>query len=460
MESGNSSSMQSSSGGDDQDQYDESSGVGGGVGSGNYFFSNTTARINSTSTNNTITNTNPLPTQYHHHDHQNNPDMFMGSSSSTHQIAPPRLDPPQHHGNFLEPFENHPPNFQNLMFRQTQQFSGGGLVDSPPVQNPSCTLNPNNSNNQQKPSSSNTAGAGGSGSGSGGGKNPRKRTRASRRAPTTVLTTDTSNFRAMVQEFTGIPSSPFSAAASPLLSRRLTDLLAGPSSVGPSLRPGRPPSMMGVGPSSSTLERILAGYNNNSTNNYPFRPSAHKPNNTPQNTNSNNSTNISFQSLLQSNISPSPASTIGTHPSLVGGGSLLPPNVGNFPDLSGVIGGDQMFGFSPEGGGWRGGGSSGATTGGVSSSEERDGNNNVRGGRTGGGMSQQHHPCSSTNDVANNNNTNTINNNNNASNQQMEGGSISGGGTCNYNVNCSGDKGLDSTPNLGGGQGTLGDLLG
>ncbi|KAJ1289469.1 hypothetical protein BS78_02G166600 [Paspalum vaginatum] len=41
----------------------------------------------------------------------------------------------------------------------------------------------------------------------------RKRTRASRRAPTTVLTTDTSNFRAMVQEFTGIPSPPFGAGA-------------------------------------------------------------------------------------------------------------------------------------------------------------------------------------------------------------------------------------------------------
>ncbi|CAO2175505.1 unnamed protein product [Urochloa humidicola] len=40
----------------------------------------------------------------------------------------------------------------------------------------------------------------------------RKRARASRRAPTTVLTTDTSNFRAMVQEFTGIPAPPFAAA--------------------------------------------------------------------------------------------------------------------------------------------------------------------------------------------------------------------------------------------------------
>lgn len=44
----------------------------------------------------------------------------------------------------------------------------------------------------------------------------KKRTRASRRAPTTVLTTDTLNFRAMVQEFTGIPSAP-SAAVRPRL---------------------------------------------------------------------------------------------------------------------------------------------------------------------------------------------------------------------------------------------------
>ncbi|KAG6498519.1 uncharacterized protein LOC121993644 [Zingiber officinale] len=44
----------------------------------------------------------------------------------------------------------------------------------------------------------------------------KKRTRASRRAPTTVLTTDTMNFSAMVQEFTGIPSAP-SAAARPRL---------------------------------------------------------------------------------------------------------------------------------------------------------------------------------------------------------------------------------------------------
>ncbi|EHA8590452.1 putative serine-rich protein C215.13-like [Cocos nucifera] len=37
----------------------------------------------------------------------------------------------------------------------------------------------------------------------------KKRSRASRRAPTTVLATDASNFRAMVQEFTGFPAAPF-----------------------------------------------------------------------------------------------------------------------------------------------------------------------------------------------------------------------------------------------------------
>ncbi|KAF6147373.1 hypothetical protein GIB67_003271, partial [Kingdonia uniflora] len=43
-------------------------------------------------------------------------------------------------------------------------------------------------------------------------RNPKKRSRASRCAPMTILTTDTSNFRAMVQEFTGIPAPPFSAS--------------------------------------------------------------------------------------------------------------------------------------------------------------------------------------------------------------------------------------------------------
>lgn len=55
-------------------------------------------------------------------------------------------------------------------------------------------------------------------------RSSKKRSRTTRRELTTVLTTDTSNFRAMVQEFTGLPALPFSSsfprsrfpAASPL----------------------------------------------------------------------------------------------------------------------------------------------------------------------------------------------------------------------------------------------------
>lgn len=41
----------------------------------------------------------------------------------------------------------------------------------------------------------------------------RRRSRASRRTPTTLLNTDTANFRAMVQQFTGGPSVPFASGS-------------------------------------------------------------------------------------------------------------------------------------------------------------------------------------------------------------------------------------------------------
>ncbi|KAJ4705647.1 VQ motif-containing protein [Melia azedarach] len=43
-------------------------------------------------------------------------------------------------------------------------------------------------------------------------KPARRRSRASRRTPTTLLNTDTTNFRAMVQQFTGGPTAPFPSA--------------------------------------------------------------------------------------------------------------------------------------------------------------------------------------------------------------------------------------------------------
>ncbi|KAJ9678011.1 hypothetical protein PVL29_022788 [Vitis rotundifolia] len=58
-------------------------------------------------------------------------------------------------------------------------------------------------------------------------RSSKKRTKASRRAPTTVLIVDMSNFRAMVQEFTGIPASSFSASP---YSRKL-DLFGASSSI-------------------------------------------------------------------------------------------------------------------------------------------------------------------------------------------------------------------------------------
>ncbi|KAG5018968.1 hypothetical protein AAZX31_06G099700 [Glycine max] len=61
-------------------------------------------------------------------------------------------------------------------------------------------------------------------------RNSKKRSRSSRRAPTTVLTTDTNNFRSMVQEFTGIPAPPFSSSFSRRIPLRPNPLLSTTSS--------------------------------------------------------------------------------------------------------------------------------------------------------------------------------------------------------------------------------------
>lgn len=120
-------------------------------------------------------------------------------------------------------------------------------------------------------------------------KNPKKRTRASRRAPTTVLTTDTTNFRQMVQEFTGIPTAPFSAAASPF-SRRLDLFSTGATSniraaghladsLG-SLYPLRPSAQKMVqlspfGTSSNTMiDALVSSTATNAAGNIPNIPSA------------------------------------------------------------------------------------------------------------------------------------------------------------------------------------------
>lgn len=45
----------------------------------------------------------------------------------------------------------------------------------------------------------------------------RRRSRAPRRTPTTLLSTDATNFRAMVQQFTGVPTTTTVAASGPQL---------------------------------------------------------------------------------------------------------------------------------------------------------------------------------------------------------------------------------------------------
>ncbi|KAI3783252.1 hypothetical protein L1987_42328 [Smallanthus sonchifolius] len=102
-------------------------------------------------------------------------------------------------------------------------------------------------------------------------KNPKKRTRASRRAPTTVLTTDTTNFRQMVQEFTGIPTAPFTTAS---FSRRL-DLFGGATGSLNPLRPSaqtiqpQPPPFL-----NSTANIVESGTTTaTSSGNYQFAPS-------------------------------------------------------------------------------------------------------------------------------------------------------------------------------------------
>ncbi|KFK30543.1 hypothetical protein AALP_AA7G275900 [Arabis alpina] len=111
-------------------------------------------------------------------------------------------------------------------------------------------------------------------------KKTKKRSRASRRAPTTVLTTDTSNFRAMVQEFTGIPAPPLFNNNSVVNTTRLNTFL---------------------GLSSTSPNNLLLG------------PFAHKLLPTSQiqqqYQNPNNSfENMNLQALLQAQISSNPRS--------------------------------------------------------------------------------------------------------------------------------------------------------
>ncbi|KAI3672434.1 hypothetical protein L6452_38522 [Arctium lappa] len=191
MDSGNSGSLQSSSGGG-----------GGGGGGGDEVFDSRTESISSFLNPSTHFNPNPIHQPPHH---QQPPSTFFDPTSvSTFSQS-------------LNPNPNPMYNLDSLWSRNVRPDSSYTNFESThqdPYLNPTPV-----DDNTNRVSGTEQIGVTT--------KNPKKRTRASRRAPTTVLTTDTTNFRQMVQEFTGIPAAPFSASStSSPFSRRL-DLYGG-----------------------------------------------------------------------------------------------------------------------------------------------------------------------------------------------------------------------------------------
>ncbi|XP_028771832.1 putative protein TPRXL [Neltuma alba] len=171
---------------------------------------------------------------------------------SRSDMVPPVLNPHPPFGSFSLVSHHHPPLFdlspnylhslssQNLLHSNPGPFLNldTGATSQDPRSEPNCTAPAVSSSSAAKQSALSTDpslqlrslhgdNARVSAPPANAVRNPKKRTRASRRAPTTVLTTDTSNFRAMVQEFTGIPAPPFSGTS---YSRRL-DLLTASSSL-------------------------------------------------------------------------------------------------------------------------------------------------------------------------------------------------------------------------------------
>ncbi|KAF5739729.1 putative protein TPRXL [Tripterygium wilfordii] len=253
MDSGNSGSLQSSSGGGGggSDQEDDS----------RPFF-NPLTHLGSTSS--TVQHQQPPSFLLHHH-HQ-------------HQQQPNFIDPSSFHA-FSQSLQPNPNPLLHLDVIHSQPLRSDGLshCEDPLSSMQLRSVHDSNVRSSAPSDQSNHNPVP---------RNPKKRARASRRAPTTVLTTDTSNFRAMVQEFTGIPAPPFTGTS---YSRRL-DLFG---SVGSALRSGH-------------LDAPL----------YPLRPSAHKVQQSPLlsspsslmlNSNMSNMQNqniLSFQSLLHQNPSP------------------------------------------------------------------------------------------------------------------------------------------------------------
>lgn len=183
MDSGNSGSIQSSSGGDEE--YDSSS------------------RATTTTDSISPFATHPPP----HHHHHNSTTLFDPLPNYFDPTPLPNFDPIWSKTSLLTTTTASPNCTYNSL---SLPSSGTALSSSPTVHFDPPKTDPVQPQPQQLA------------------RNPKKRSRASRRAPTTVLTTDTNNFRAMVQEFTGIPAPPFTSSSSPFLRNRL-DLFGTPA---------------------------------------------------------------------------------------------------------------------------------------------------------------------------------------------------------------------------------------
>lgn len=232
MDSGNSGSIQSSSGGDED--YDDSS--------RSVDQNNLLPNFFNSSISNTTTFFYPNSSQ------NNNLELFSHSQSNPN----PNPNPSLYNQDFW---------FKNMRSDDQQKYQT--VQSSPPLAPPPSNQSLISSQGQTRPFTSSSSQL----QQPEVVKNPKKRSRASRRAPTTVLQTDTANFRQMVQEFTGIPAAPFSTSAP--YSRRL-DLFCGAATLGGSLYPLRPsaqkvvqPSLPPYNMSSNMVDSSLA--NNTST---------------------------------------------------------------------------------------------------------------------------------------------------------------------------------------------------
>ncbi|TYK16737.1 CAR1 transcription factor-like [Cucumis melo var. makuwa] len=204
MDSGNSGSMQSSSGGDDEFESPSDSI------SASAAFTSFPQNFHSQSSASAAAIFDPLSNLFDprssHLSNQNpllNLDMLWSRTVRSDQIPSDLHPPPPNSGTTdhnLSPISNNYSAVQNYNNHPSDATNSFAPSDHTDLQN--------------IPNNCASAGASGGGGAVNTGRNSKKRPRASRRAPTTVLTTDTTNFRAMVQEFTGIPAPPFTASSS------------------------------------------------------------------------------------------------------------------------------------------------------------------------------------------------------------------------------------------------------